>query len=167
VGIFLFGAFSLGGFEALTERASSKSFCISCHEMEKYAYEEFKMSAHDVNRSGVSATCQDCHVPRDIGPMIAVKLRAADDLLHHFLGTVNTKEKYDGRRLIMAELVWRYMKETDSRECRNCHAFDSMDLTEQQGRAARKHRRMEENGQTCIDCHKGIAHNLPVAYDSE
>ena len=27
------------------------------------------------------------------------------------------------------------------------------------------HEEAEENGFTCIDCHKGIAHSLPEGYD--
>lgn len=59
--------------------------------------------------------------------------------------------------------VWRTMKETDSRECRNCHNFDFMDYTLQESRASRRHQEGIEQGQTCIDCHKGIAHTLPEA----
>jgi len=67
--------------------------------------------------------------------------------------------------LTMAKRVWEKMKDTDSRECRRCHVVDSMALDEQQGRAARKHESMKESGKTCIDCHKGVAHELPQDYD--
>ena len=50
------------------------------------------------------------------------------------------------------------MKETDSRECRNCHAFDTMKPEKQKKRAAKQHASAREEGLTCIDCHKGIAH---------
>ena len=53
------------------------------------------------------------------------------------------------------------MKTTDSRECRNCHKFDFMDLTLQESRAAERHSDAEKNNMTCIDCHRGIAHDLP------
>ncbi len=65
----------------------------------------------------------------------------------------------------MAEAVWAKMKATDSRECRNCHSVESMLLDEQQCRAARKHENMQEKGKTCIDCHKGVAHELPLDYE--
>jgi len=46
--------------------------------------------------------------------------------------------------------------------CANCHDYDSMDLTRQGSRAAQIHQRWLGTGQrTCIDCHKGVAHNLP------
>ena len=47
-------------------------------------------------------------------------------------------------------------------ECRNCHTARAMDLTKQNPRAAQIHQRYLLTGQrTCIDCHKGIAHELP------
>ena len=58
------------------------------------------------------------------------------------------------------------MKETDSRECRNCHDFSYMELDLQDKSARKKHipERVLEKGETCIDCHKGIAHELPEGY---
>ena len=36
-----------------------------------------------------------------------------------------------------------------------------MALDDQDRFAKRKHERAEKNGETCIDCHQGIAHELP------
>ena len=59
------------------------------------------------------------------------------------------------------EREWQRMRESDSRTCRNCHDFDSMDLDGQARFAARIHREGLDGGKTCIDCHQGIAHQLP------
>ena len=58
------------------------------------------------------------------------------------------------------------MKANDSRECRNCHALESMELSKQDKSAQKKHtlERKLQKGETCIDCHKGIAHKLPEGY---
>jgi cytochrome c-type protein NapC len=37
-----------------------------------------------------------------------------------------------------------------------------MDYAEQNQRSARRHQDAFNAGQTCIDCHKGIAHTLPA-----
>ena len=37
-----------------------------------------------------------------------------------------------------------------------------MDYTEQGNRAAKQHPQAFVEGKTCIDCHKGIAHQLPA-----
>jgi nitrate/TMAO reductase-like tetraheme cytochrome c subunit len=45
---------------------------------------------------------------------------------------------------------------------RNCHSTESMDITKQSPRASVAHPRFLFKGEkTCIDCHKGIAHQLP------
>jgi hypothetical protein len=54
--------------------------------------------------------------------------------------------------------VWDAMKATDSRECRNCHDFASMNPEDQKKRSRKEHINGIEAGNTCIDCHKGIAH---------
>jgi cytochrome c-type protein NapC len=64
----------------------------------------------------------------------------------------------------MAKSVWRRMKESDSRECRNCHDVTAM-ATELQGKTAQKqHQKLQVSGteKTCIDCHYGIAHKQPA-----
>ncbi len=67
----------------------------------------------------------------------------------------------------MAAITWEKMKRSDSRECRNCHNFEYMDFTIQETRAASEHQSAIDNSMTCIDCHQGIAHNLPAGYQEE
>ncbi|CSI65575.1 periplasmic nitrate reductase%2C cytochrome c-type protein [Vibrio cholerae] len=53
-------------------------------------------------------------------------------------------------------------------ECRNCHQFNYMDFSEQSSRAAKQHSTALASGEkTCVDCHKGIAHNLPDMHGVE
>tara|TARA_R110002094_G_scaffold5667_2_gene14501 strand:+ start:276 stop:533 length:258 start_codon:yes stop_codon:yes gene_type:complete len=80
-----------------------------------------------------------------------------------FYGTVFMGLFLECCRQLMAERVWAIMKATDSRECRSCHSQARMDLESQGKQAHRKHRpeRMASRGETCIDCHQGIAHELP------
>ena len=67
----------------------------------------------------------------------------------------------------MAASVWEHMKSNDSRECRSCHSFANMDLLEQRASARKYHAIAQKEGATCIDCHKGIAHFLPMATGNE
>ena len=164
VSTLIAGALMVIAFQGVLNATNAESFCISCHEM-TIAYDEYKGTVHYKNRIGMHATCADCHVPRDFVPKMVAKIRASKDVWHHFIGTIDSKEKYDAYRLTMAKVVWQKMEETDSRECRICHAMESMDFEEQQGRAARKHKKMAEKGQTCINCHKGVAHELPDDFD--
>ncbi|MBL4614463.1 MAG: NapC/NirT family cytochrome c [Magnetovibrio sp.] len=159
---FFTGILFWGGFNWSMEMTNNEAFCISCHEMEDNVYQEYRETVHYSNRTGVRATCPDCHVPKSWIHKIARKIQASNELYHHFLGTLDTREKYEAKRLTLAKNVWKVMKETDSRECRNCHSFEYMDFVEQEKRSQGSHEEAIDDNMTCIDCHKGIAHELPA-----
>lgn len=156
---FIIGIIFWGGFNTAMEATNTMTFCTSCHEMENNVYQEYKPTIHHSNRSGVRATCSDCHVPKPWVHKMVRKVQASNEILHKVLGSIDTPEKFDKKRLKMAKNVWKAMKATDSRECRNCHNFESMNPAFQQPRARKQHLNAFSSGQTCIDCHKGIAHN--------
>ena len=87
------------------------------------------------------------------------KVQASNEVFHKVLGTIDTPEKFNEHRLALAKRVWAAMKTTDSRECRNCHDFGSMNPEDQKGRARKQHINVMEACNTCIYCHKGIAHS--------
>ena len=167
IGGFVAGIIFWGGFNTAMEATNQESFCISCHEMKENVYQEYQDTIHYSNRSGVRATCPDCHVPKPWIHKMIRKIQASNELFHKALGTIDTPEKFEAKRLQLARNVWRTMKETDSRECRNCHNYESMDFVEQQRRAVSRHSKGLEEGMTCIDCHKGIAHSLPAMYEED
>jgi cytochrome c-type protein NapC len=158
---FIGGVVFWGGFNTALEATNTEAFCLSCHEMKDNVYKEYRGTIHYTNRTGVRATCPDCHVPKEWVHKIVRKVQASNELLHKALGSVDTPEKFQAKRRELAEHVWASMKRTDSRECRNCHDFRSMDYSVQGGRASRLHQKGFDQGKTCIDCHKGIAHSLP------
>lgn len=166
VGVAL-GIIFWGGFNTAMEATNTEKFCISCHEMEVNVYEELQDTIHYTNRTGVRATCSDCHVPKDWVHKFVRKVQATNELFHHMRGTIDTPEKFEEKRFELAQNVWRTMKATDSRECRNCHDYESMNFEKQESRSSTRHEEAEELGLTCIDCHKGIAHSLPMEYDPE
>lgn len=161
---FLAGIIFWGGFNTAMEATNTEAFCISCHEMKDNVYQEYRRTIHYTNRTGVRATCPDCHVPKDWTHKLVRKIQASNELLHKMLGSVDTQEKFNAKRLELATHVWASMKSTDSRECRNCHDYSSMDYSVQGRRASRIHQQGFGKGETCIDCHKGIAHSLPPQY---
>ncbi len=162
---FIFiGVLFWGGFNWSLEMTNTESFCISCHEMRDNTYKEYRKSGHFKNRTGVRATCPDCHVPRDWVHKVARKIRATNELFHHFIGTIDTRKKFLDNRYDLARIVWKTMKDSDSRECRNCHSDQAMALRKQREVSAQQHRLAEKQHKTCIDCHKGIAHQLPEKF---
>jgi len=164
---FVAGIIFWGGFNWSLEITNTEEFCISCHEMEQNVYREYKETIHYSNRTGVRATCPDCHVPKTWIHKIARKIKASNELYHKIKGTIDTREKYEAKRLELATNVWKVMEETDSRECRNCHNFEFMDFPSQQKRSRENHDTAISAGMTCINCHKGIAHELPAGATAE
>lgn len=164
----LFGILLWGGLHTAIEQTNTIWFCTSCHEMTK-VYDEYRKSSHYLNAAGVRAICSDCHVPRDWLPKMIRKIRATNELYHKMLGSIDTEEKFEAKRLELAERVWENMRQTDSRECRNCHEFEYMDFHKQDRRSVEKMKPVvdESTGETCIDCHKGIAHQLPEDYERD
>jgi len=95
------------------------------------------------------------------------KIQATNELYHWILGSINTREKFQAKRYQLASHVWDSMRETDSRECRNCHDDASMAFEKQSEIANKVHLLNKAWGSTCIDCHQGIAHQLPGEFDRE
>jgi nitrate/TMAO reductase-like tetraheme cytochrome c subunit len=161
-GIFIVGGIAgiifWGGFNTAMEATNTLEFCVSCHEMEENVYAEYKETIHYENRTGVRATCSDCHVPDPWVHKVVRKIQASNELLHKALGTIDTPGKFEDKRLTLAKNVWKAMKENDSRECRNCHSWEAMSSTLQKRRAQKRHIAAQQESMTCIDCHKGIAH---------
>lgn len=165
-GGFIAGIVFWGGFNTALEATNTEAFCISCHEMKDNVYQELRDTIHYSNRSGVRATCPDCHVPHEWTNKIARKMQASKEVWGKVFGTINTREKFLDKRLELAQHEWARLKANDSLECRNCHAFEYMDITQQSSRASDHHQRLLATGEkTCIDCHKGIAHKLPNMKD--
>jgi len=162
LGGFIMGILFWGAFNTAMELTNTETFCTGCHEMRDNVYAELKTTIHYTNRSGVRAICSDCHVPHDWTDKIARKMQASKEVWGKIFGTINTREKFLEHRLELAQHEWARLKANNSLECRNCHSSDSMDITRQSVRAAEAHERFLFTGEkTCIDCHKGIAHELP------
>jgi len=152
------------GFGAAMEATSSMEFCVSCHEMGDTVYQEYKQTIHYTNRTGVRTICSDCHTPRDWRHKMIRKIQASQEVWASFTGYIGTPEKFEAHRMKMATWEWNRLKASDSRECRNCHTDDAMSADVQKPSAFKEHTKGKQAGQTCIDCHKGIAHKLPKEY---
>lgn len=165
--IFVAGMAFVALFNVVLDWTNKESFCISCHEMEDNVYREYQLSRHYYTRSGVRPVCADCHVPKEFFPKIVRKIKAANELWHKMLGTIDTPEKFAEKRAELAQNEWRRMKDNDSQECRNCHDANYFSFSMQGYRAEAQHNDGLKKGQTCIDCHKGIAHNMPPGIPPE
>lgn len=153
----LFGIGILTSLNVVTHYTSTDDFCISCHEMRDNIFiDEYKSSKHFTNHAGIKVACSSCHIPKEFMPKTVRKLRSAKELWGHITGVIGTPEKFTERRAEMAKTEQARMKASDSQECRNCH--DVSTLTKRY--VSIFHQESLKQGQTCIDCHKGIAHRL-------
>ena len=162
---FVSGILFWGGFNTGMEATNTMTFCIGCHEMRDNVYKEYKETIHYSNRTGVQAVCSDCHVPKDWSHKMIRKIQASKEVWGKITGVIDTREKFEGHRMEMATREWARMKASDSRECRNCHSFEAMSEELQRKTPYKKHMAAKAEGKTCIDCHKGIAHQLPKEYE--
>ena len=162
---FLAGIIFWGGFNTGMEMTNTLEFCITCHEMRDTVYKEYKETIHYSNRTGVRAICSDCHVPKDWVHKMIRKSQASLEVWGKITGSIDTPEKFEAKRMQLATHERARMKDSNSRECRNCHNFDAMSSELQKQTPYKKHMKAKEEGKTCIDCHKGIAHQLPKEYE--
>ena len=161
---FVGGIIFWGGFNTAMEATNTLEFCTSCHEMRDTVYKELQQTIHWSNRTGVRAICSDCHVPKDWTHKMIRKSKASFEVWGKLVGSIDTPEKFEARRMTLATHEWERMKDSGSRECRNCHNFDAMSPEKQKATPYKKHMAAKAEGKTCIDCHKGIAHQLPKEY---
>lgn len=161
----LLGVIALATTAVVMHKTSSTEFCVSCHSMQT-PLAEYQGTIHFQNKHGVRAECADCHIPNDTLGYVVTKVRAVKDIYHEIAGTLDTDADYEARRQHMAETVWSQMKANDSATCRSCHEFTAMTLLDQRPAAREMHQSAIANNETCIDCHKGIAHLLPDTSDS-
>src|SRR6187431_2515856 len=95
---FAAGVIFWGGFNTALELTNTEKFCTGCHEMHDNVYQELQRTVHFTNRSGVRATCPDCHVPHEWTVKIARKMQASKEVWGKIFGTINTRDKFVGMR---------------------------------------------------------------------
>lgn len=168
-GGFLGGIAFVATMNTSLHLTGTDQFCAyACHSMKTFVAPEWEASAHFTNRSGVRAGCADCHLAEAFVPKMQRKIRAAwTDVPGEIFGWIDTPEKFEARRLEMAEVVWAEMRANDSRECRSCHERAYMDFAAQSSMARTAHEDAAASGETCIDCHQGIAHRKPKMPEDE
>nr|WP_086938751.1 pentaheme c-type cytochrome TorC [Thaumasiovibrio occultus] len=168
LGGFVAGIIFWGGFNTALEATNTEEFCISCHNTPEndLVYTELQQTVHWSNHSGVRATCPDCHVPHNWTDKIARKVQASKEVFAWFMGSIDTVEKFEARRLVLAQHEWERFSANGSLECKNCHNYASMNWDEMSNAARVQMEPAAAKDQSCIDCHKGIAHALPQGMDS-
>ncbi|MBF0582605.1 MAG: NapC/NirT family cytochrome c [Magnetococcales bacterium] len=169
VGGLLVGVGGFAGFHFLLMDGFTNSLemCVSCHEMDG-VYREYQKSTHYKNPAGVRVVCASCHIPHGKGvgdyldKLVDKVVVGGRHLFHHLKGTYPDANAFESARYRLSQDVLANMRQRDSKECRQCHTYESMQFSSQGRSAASKHERvMKEGSKTCVDCHSGIVHELP------
>lgn len=160
-GGFIAGVLSWQGLEVGMAATNTEEFCISCHTMRDNVYPELQQTVHWRNRSGVRATCSDCHVPHDFTDKVARKMQASREVWANIMGNIGTREKFLDHRAVLAQREWARFKANGSKECKTCHEYKSMDFEKMRITSQVPMLQAAANNQSCLDCHQGIAHKLP------
>ncbi|MDR0247054.1 MAG: NapC/NirT family cytochrome c [Burkholderiales bacterium] len=152
------GAAGLATMNFAISATSTDKFCLSCHAND--AGKEWMESKHFSNPYGVRVGCADCHMPKEFVPGMMRKMKASYEVYAHLTGTINTPEKFEAKRMHLAESEWGRMKANGAKECKNCHHMDTVNNPEKEY-LKDMHVGALEGGQICTDCHKGVAHKAP------
>ncbi len=163
---FIAGAISWHQFNHVMDATSTEEFCVSCHSMQG-PYEELKQTVHWKNNSGVRATCSDCHLPHDKTEKFARKVQASREIWAELTGKYDEEGSFEKHRFEMAEREWARFTANGSKECKACHSYERMDFDKMSKAAQKAMRPAAERNQSCMDCHKGIAHHLPAKKESD
>jgi nitrate/TMAO reductase-like tetraheme cytochrome c subunit len=153
--------------DSTLDATTSDSFCLSCHEMAVNIGGEFEHTLWLPGSEERHASCSECHLPQEFVPRLRRKLRAGRELYHHLIGTLDTPERFEARRMVMARAVWSDLQSNQSGECTACHRDDDEEQEEHSAAARAYHEHAAATGVACTGCHKGIAHPLPLPAPGE
>src|SRR3972149_2541165 len=151
------GAVSVASIDFTDYIFSHNTFCGNvCHVMESTVYRELQESSHWNTRTGVRATCADCHVDG----------RLTLAMIDHFLGTgelfVNLTNdfskpgSFEKFRPGAADRERFKFIENDGARCRSCHVMEA--IKPERVRGQNQHKEAVEKGITCILCHYNLVH---------
>jgi len=173
VGGGIVGMVAFGSWSTVIEHTNHTEFCINCHIMRDTVYQEYMHSAHYSNKHGVRVGCPDCHVPQYSWFDEAIaKYNTIGELFAFFVQGKNNAEALEKDRPELAKQVWAHFAETNARECKHCHKYDSMVMDDQKPSARVSHVDAAKKDQNCVECHKGLTHKpvqvaAPAAKDSD
>jgi nitrate/TMAO reductase-like tetraheme cytochrome c subunit len=136
--------------------SSSNEFCTTCHSM-TYADDSYQQSAHYNTRSGVRATCGDCHVSEGLVMATYDHAIGTKDLIKQIFSSTD----YDDPVVNMLHLpeaafaAREWFRKRDSATCKRCHTLEAIQGTRANTAAIHQE---ETEGKTCVDCHYNLVH---------
>lgn len=143
-------------FDAVDRHFSSDAFCVSCHLIEATVAKELRQSTHWTRKSGVRASCSDCHISEGLTAAMWDHVLGTWDLYSFVVRGIRTPEDFEKVRFETANRVRLRMVGNDSKNCRTCHVMEAIKPKRKRGQ--RQHAEALESGDSCIACHYNLVH---------
>lgn len=139
-------------FDHLT---TTEEFCTTCHSMEIVA-EPYRQSAHYRAKSGVRASCGDCHVSEGVFAATWDHFIGGKDVLNQIFGPNYDDPVINALHLPEAAFSARqWFKDRKSATCKRCHEKEAI----YGSRADTLAIHLEDaKDKTCIECHYNLVH---------
>lgn len=155
----IIGGAAIIGLQAVNKLTSTDAFCANCHSMAHVAADPaYQRSVHRAGPSGISASCGDCHIPRDnlLRETYTHVAQSIRDIAMEARFNFSDPAVWEARRAGLTEEVRSRMRDEDGVTCRSCHDGAAVRPRTDSGRAA--HALLRKGGVTCIDCHINLVH---------
>lgn len=136
---------------------SSDAFCATgCHVMEATVAKELHQSTHWTRKSGVRATCGDCHVSEGLFDAMVDHVIGVKELYAFAITGIRTAEQFEAERAGAANRVRLSMIADGSKNCQKCHVADAIQPARLRGQ--KQHAEAKKSGASCIACHYNLVH---------
>ena len=134
---------------------STEEFCTACHSME-LAAEPYRNSTHYKPKSGVRASCGDCHVSEGVVSATWDHIMGSKDLYNQLFGPDYDDPVVNALHLPEAAFSARkWFKKRDSATCNRCHVKEAI----YGDRPDTLQIHLEDaKDKSCIECHYNIVH---------
>ena len=151
--------------EGVDRYLSSDAFCASsCHFVEATVTKELHQSSHWTRKSGVRATCSDCHISENLLPAMWDHFVGMRDLYAFVFKGIRTVEDFEKVRFESANRVRLAMVAEGSKNCQKCHVMEA--IKPERKRGQKQHAEAIQEKTACIACHYNLVHKEAKASEA-
>ncbi len=157
-GFFAGVLFIILSLEAM-EYTSTDQFCMSCH-VHPHAEENWRLSTHYNNKSGIVVHCVQCHLPPP-GTLTHFSAKAKTGLrdVYGMIFKDTDKINWEAKRQLEAAL-----KHTYQESCIGCHQNLFPLQLSQEGMHAHLYYEQNKHELNCLNCHLHVGHFSEAAH---
>jgi sulfatase modifying factor 1 len=156
--LLIVGGLSAILFLALSQKTieytSTDEFCAVCH-VHPHADATFLLSAHNSNRTGVSARCVDCHLPPEDQTAYFLTRKAYHGFHDLYVFMTKDMDDIDWEAKRTVEASKRFVYEDG---CKKCHTNLFPSTLDALGAESHLKYLREPENNSCVKCHLNVGH---------